>query len=90
MLLYGSANRDGAKFPEPDAFRVARNPEDHLAFGWGPHTCLGAHVARLEARTLARAFLKRVRSVRLEGEPRRTENPLLRGFAALPVSLAGR
>ncbi len=90
MVLFGSANRDGAKFPEPDAFRVARNPEDHLAFGWGPHRCLGAHVARLEARTLARALLERVGSIRLEGEPRRTENPLLRGFASLPVTLDGR
>ncbi len=87
MVLYGSANRDAEQFADPDAFRVERNPEDHVAFGWGPHTCLGAHVARLEARTLARAFLERVRSVRLTGDPVRTQNPLLRGFESLPVEL---
>ncbi len=90
MVLYGSANRDAEQFADPDAFRVERNPEDHVAFGWGPHTCLGAHVARLEARTLARAFLERVRSVRLTGDPVRTQNPLLRGFESLPVELESR
>jgi cytochrome P450 len=90
MVLYGSANRDASRFPDPDAFRVERHPEDHLAFGWGPHTCLGAHVARLEARTLARAFLERVGAVRLEGVPERTQNPLLRGFESLPVAIEGR
>ncbi|MBI3246390.1 MAG: cytochrome P450 [Deltaproteobacteria bacterium] len=50
FLLLGSANRDERKFPEPDRFDVARNPQDHVAFGYGIHYCLGAPLARLEGR----------------------------------------
>jgi cytochrome P450 len=90
MMLYGSANRDERQFPEPEAFRVRRNPEEHLAFGSGPHVCLGAHLARLEAEVLTRVFLERVRTMRREGPGERTSNPLLRGMAKLPVSLTAR
>ncbi|MGD8859530.1 MAG: cytochrome P450 [Myxococcales bacterium] len=90
MLLYGSANRDPDKFEAPDEFRVERNPVDHIAFGFGPHTCLGAYLARLEARILLRHALQKVRRVRLEGASERTNNPLLRGMQKLPVSLEGR
>jgi cytochrome P450 len=87
MLLYGSANRDPRKFEDPDSYRIDRNPIDHLAFGFGPHTCLGAYLARLEARTLLTHLLQSVRRVRLEAEPVRTRNPLLRGLASLRVSI---
>jgi cytochrome P450 len=87
MLLYGSANRDESKFPEADRFLVDRNPSDHLAFGVGPHTCLGAHLARLEMRVLLRHVHAKLQSMRLEAEPVRTQNPLLRGMASLKVSL---
>ncbi len=90
MMLYGSANRDERQFPEPDVFRVRRNPEEHLAFGSGPHVCLGAHLARLEAEVLTRVFLERVRTMRREGPGEHTSNPLLRGMAKLPVSLTAR
>jgi cytochrome P450 len=94
MLLYGSANRDGAKFPDPDRYRVDRNPADHIAFGFGPHTCLGAHLARLEARLLLSHLLShglsRVGAMQLEAEPKRTRNPLLRGIAELKVRLIAR
>jgi cytochrome P450 len=50
FLLLGSANRDERKFPEADRFDVARNPQDHVAFGYGIHYCLGAPLARLEGR----------------------------------------
>jgi cytochrome P450 len=90
MVLYGSANRDPRQFADPDAFRVRRNPQDHLAFGAGPHICLGAHLARLEVETLTRVFLQRARGLRREGPPERTTNPLLRGIARMPVSLTAR
>jgi cytochrome P450 len=90
MLLYGSANRDPRKFSEPDSFRVERNPIDHIAFGFGPHTCLGAHLARLEMRALLGRALRKVASVRLEADPVRTRNPLLRGMEKLVVSMTAR
>ena len=57
LLLVGAANRDERKFPEPDRFEVARNPQDHVAFGYGIHYCLGAPLARLEGRVALEALL---------------------------------
>jgi cytochrome P450 len=57
FLLLGSANRDERKFPEADRFDVARNPQDHVAFGYGIHYCLGAPLARLEGRIALEALL---------------------------------
>jgi cytochrome P450 len=50
VLLIGAANRDERQFPEPDRFDLERDAERHLAFGYGVHFCLGASLARLEAR----------------------------------------
>jgi cytochrome P450 family 142 subfamily A polypeptide 1 len=58
LLLYPSANRDADEFPEPDAFRVDRNPV-HLGFGLGPHFCLGANLARMEMRVAFEELLRR-------------------------------
>jgi cytochrome P450 len=68
-VLFGAANRDGSFFPEPDRFDVARAPKDHLAFGHGVHYCLGAALARLEARAAFQALLRRMRELELVGEP---------------------
>jgi len=57
FLLLGSANRDERQFPEPDRFEVARNPQSHLAFGYGIHYCLGAPLARLEGRIALESLL---------------------------------
>jgi cytochrome P450 len=66
MVLLGSANRDEAFFSEADAFRVARSPNDHLAFGVGPHFCIGARLARVGARIAFEELLENVpRSARL-------------------------
>ena len=57
FLLLGSANRDERQFPEPARFDIARNPQDHVAFGYGIHYCLGAPLARLEGRNALESLL---------------------------------
>src|SRR5439155_11016290 len=88
LLLYGSANRDPAHYPEPDRFDVARNPIDHLGFGSGGHACLGAALARMEATAVAEGILARVNAIRPAGDAVRTVEPFTRGVAQLPVTIA--
>ncbi|HZR80975.1 MAG TPA: cytochrome P450 [Candidatus Binatia bacterium] len=89
LVWIGSANRDEEIFPDPDRFDVARDPNRHIAFGFGTHYCLGANLARLEARIALDALLGRTRSFeRVAGEPvARTESFILRGVRKLPVEL---
>ena len=87
LLLYGAANRDPRLYPDPDDFRVERNPADHLAFGTGIHFCLGAHLARLEATVVLRELMERVERIEPAGQPRWRDNPALRGVESLPVRL---
>ncbi len=65
VLLYPSANRDEKHFTNGDAFDVTRTPNNHIAFGFGTHFCLGASLARLEIKTFFEEFRRRVKSVRL-------------------------
>ncbi len=58
-LLYGAANRDPGQFEQPDAFRINREPNRHLAFGLGAHLCLGNNLARMNMNVIFRTLLKR-------------------------------
>jgi cytochrome P450 len=84
------ANRDPARFPSPDTFDITRSPNRHVAFGGGVHTCLGAHVARLEAReVLSRAVARWARIAPLrDGELHPTL--MIRTYKSLPVRLVAR
>lgn len=64
-LLYGAANRDPAQFDEPEIFRIDRSPNRHLAFGRGPHLCLGNHLARLNMKVIFSTLLRRFRDIEL-------------------------
>lgn len=67
MLCYPSANRDESVFEDPEAFRIDRAPNRHMAFGSGVHSCLGQHLARMEVRAFFREFVRRVDAVELTG-----------------------
>ena len=81
MILFASANRDERQFAEPDRFDITRDTRGHLAFGFGIHFCLGASLARLEARVALEAILSRCRDLhRLDSGPVRwIDSLLLRG-----------
>lgn len=85
----GAANRDPARYPEPDRFDVTREDTRHLSFGFGTHFCLGAPMARLEGRLAFAGLLERFASLKLATDevPFRS-NPVLRGLNSLPVTVA--
>jgi cytochrome P450 len=86
LLLFGSANRDDHAFPDADRFDINRRPERQVAFGRGIHFCLGASLARLEARIALQALLARHRDwdVDLDSAVRLRSGPI-RGYVSLPV-----
>jgi cytochrome P450 len=86
LVLFGSANRDAEKYPDPDRFDVRRDPKDHVSFGVGIHLCLGAALARLESKVVWETLLERTRNLRASGPGERSANPLLRGMRKLPVT----
>ena len=65
MLMFESANFDEAQFDNPDEFRIDRNPNGHMAFGFGTHFCLGNQLARLELRLMTQRLLQRLPDLRL-------------------------
>ncbi len=85
MLSYPSANRDEEAFEAPFEFRIDRAPNPHLAFGYGPHLCLGQHLAKLEMRALFSKLLPRIESIELTGSPRWLETNFVGGLKSLPV-----
>ncbi len=85
VVYHASANRDETVFPTPDHFNITRTPNDHLSFGFGPHFCLGSHLARLQMRAVLRHVLERLPGVELAGEPVRLVSNFQNGLRRLPV-----
>lgn len=91
IMLLGAANRDPDRFPEPDRFLISRTENKHVAFGFGPHHCLGATLARLEAQAALRVMLGRLPDLRpLIGKPVRNLNATFRRITHLPVAWGKR
>jgi len=86
VMWFNSANRDAAKFENPNDFDVLRSPNPHLGFGGGGrHTCLGAHLARLELPFLLAETLKQFKDIELAGAPEMIPSRFINGIASLPI-----
>ena len=87
LLLLGAANRDPARFTDPDSFEPGRQKLTSLAFGAGPHYCVGAAVSRAEGRVALPKLFQRFPKMALAGEPVGTGSLFLRGMNSVPVTL---
>lgn len=85
MLPYHSANRDEDVFDDPFEFRIDRQPNRHVAFGYGPHVCLGQHLARLEMRLFWEELFPRMKRVELTAPPQRTLSSFVCGPKHVPI-----
>jgi len=87
LLMYASANRDPEQFDDPERYDVTRAKNQHVAFGWGTHFCLGASVARLELRIMFEELMKRIPDMRLADGfvPRMVPSVFTRGPEAVRV-----
>ncbi|MGH8877363.1 MAG: cytochrome P450, partial [Stackebrandtia sp.] len=86
VVYHVSAHFDERVFDDPFRFDIARTPNDHLAFGQGPHLCLGAHFARMQLRIFFTELLSRFTRLRLDGEPRRLTSNFINGIIRLPLT----
>jgi len=88
VMLYQSANRDEEIFgPDSEEFKVTRNPNPHIAFGCGEHSCVGAQLARLEATVLFEELLQRFPKLELVGEVDRMRATMVPGVKRMPMRL---
>lgn len=87
MLAYLSANRDESIFDNPFEFDPSRAQAKHLAYGYGPHVCLGQYLARMEMRLLWEALLPKLKSVELAGKPTRSSGSFVNGPKSVPIRL---
>lgn len=85
LLSYPSANRDEDVYPDPMSFDVGRQPNKHLAFGFGVHYCLGAMLARMELKALLGELLPRLESIELTAEPTYMQTLFVGGPKTVPI-----
>jgi cytochrome P450 len=86
-LLFGAANLDERRYPDPERFDLDRPPGGNLGWGHGPHTCVGIHLAKLELAALLRALVTQVKTIAIARPPTRIRNNTLQGIGALRVRL---
>jgi cytochrome P450 len=85
ILFYASANRDEEVFADPFRFRVDRDPNPHVGFGYGEHFCLGSHLARRSQRALFAELARRLEHVELAGRPEWIQSSFVVGLKHLPI-----
>ena len=85
MLLYQSANRDADVFEAPGEFRLDRKPNRQIAFGYGPHMCIGQHLSRLELRVMLEELLPRLVSLEITGDRKLLQTNFVGGLRRLPM-----
>jgi cytochrome P450 len=90
LPIYASGNRDDAKYTDAARYDITRNAQGHLAFGLGPHFCLGAPLARLEARVAFEELFAACGDVRLNGEAVRLQSMFLRGMTSVPIAFEAK
>jgi len=86
VMYFGAANRDPAKFAHADKLDLSRTPNEHIAFGTGPHGCLGQHIARIEIDAMLVEVLTRMKDFQLKGEPRWLPSNFISGPQVMPVT----
>lgn len=87
VMIYLAANRDPAVFDAPHTFDVAREPNNHVAFGaGGPHFCLGANLARREIRVMFTELLSRLPDITVDGAPERLRSAFINGIKRMPAT----
>ena len=91
LLLIGSANRDSDVFPDADMYDLARDTSEMVSFGAARHFCLGAPLARLEARVALTEIVRRIKSYEVDAtSAQRVHSVNVRGFASLPMTVEVR
>jgi cytochrome P450 len=89
VMYFGSANRDPGKFERPDALDLSRAPNEHIAFGTGPHVCLGQHIARIEIDAILIEVLTRMKDIEIAGAPEWLPSNFISGPKHLQVRFRG-
>ena len=88
VMYFGAANRDPDQFADPDRLDLSRSPNEHVAFGGGPHVCLGQHIARLEIDAILVEVLTRLKDLSIVGEPQWLVSNFISGPRTMPVRFA--
>ncbi len=90
VMWFASGNRDDAKFADPYGLDLTRFPNDHMTFGKGPHSCLGANLARMEIRILFEELLPRLASIEQTGDIERVRSNFVNGVKRFPVRVKAK
>jgi len=88
VMYFGAANRDPDKFDRPDELDLSRDPNEHIAFGGGPHVCLGQHLARIEIDAILAEVLTRMKTLEIAAAPEWLASTFISGPKSLPVRFA--